>query len=123
MSRKHSHRGHMLGAERRADRLLHRSDCLGRRSARALGVVVSLARMAELRAIIAAAELSDTVHRVGRVGLSADAYAIDFNGVTLVAVYDRRGHSIAMFLPPDAAEIMPMLSVPDDDVDPQGRVA
>lgn len=113
----------MLSAERRSDRLLHRSDHLGRRSARALGVVVSLARMAELRAIIAAAELPDTVHRVGRVGLSADAYAVDFNGVTLVAVYDRRGRSIATFLPPDAPEITPRLLAPDDDADRHDPVA
>jgi hypothetical protein len=122
MSRKHSHRGHVLSAERRADRLLHRADHHGRRSARVLGVVVSLARMAELRAIIAAAGLPDTVHRVGRVGLSADAYAVDFNGVTLIAVYDRRGRSIATFLPPDAPEITPMLPAPDDDADHHGRV-
>lgn len=123
MSRKHSHRGQVLGAERRADRLVHRADHHGRRSARALGVVVSLARMAELRATIASAELPDTIRRVGRVGLSADAYAVDFNGVTLVAVYDRRGQSIATFLPPDAPEITPVLPVPDDDADPHGRVA
>lgn len=123
MSRKHSHRGQMLSAERRSDRLLHRSDHLGRRSARALGVVVSLARMAELRAIIAAAELPETVHRVGRVGLSGDAYAVDFNGVTLVAVYDRRGQSIATFLPLDAPEITSRLLAPDDDADCHDPVA
>ena len=72
----------------------------------ALGVVVSLARIAELRATIASAELSNAAHRVGRVGLLADAYAVDFNGVILVAVYDRRGRSIATFLPPAAPEII-----------------
>lgn len=46
-------------------------------------------------------ELPDTIRRVGRVGVSADAYAVDFNGTTLVAVYDRRGQSIAAFLAPD----------------------
>lgn len=123
MSRKHSHRGHVLSAERRSDRLLHRSDHHGRRSARALGVVVSLDRMAELRATIASVELPETIHRVGRVGLSADAYAVDFNGVTLVAVYDRRGQSIAAFLPADAPEITPTPSVSGDDPDRHGRGA
>ena len=88
-----------------------------------MGVVVSLDRMAELRATIASAELPDTIHRVGRVGLSADAYAVDFNGVTLVAVYDRRGRSIAAFLPADAPEITPTPSVLGDDPDRHGRGA
>jgi hypothetical protein len=47
----------MLHHERRSDRLQFRADQFGRRSARRFGVVLSLARMAELRAAIAAAEL------------------------------------------------------------------
>ena len=63
--------------------------------------------MVELRAVIASGELTDAVRLVDTIGTSADAYAIDFDGVTLVAVYHRRGHSIAAFLLPDAAEISP----------------
>jgi hypothetical protein len=95
----------VLRSEHRADRLRLRADQLGRRSARQLGVVVSLARMAELRTIVASSELSNTIRKVGKVGRSADAYEIDFDIGMLVAVYDRRGQSIAMFLLPDAAEI------------------
>ncbi|NIJ31488.1 hypothetical protein FHT00_003468 [Sphingomonas insulae] len=95
----------MLRSEQRADRLQLRADQLGRRSARQLGVVISLARMAELRTIIAASELPDTIRKVGKVGLSADAYEIKFDVEMLVAVYDRRGQSIAMFLLPDAPGI------------------
>ena len=105
MSRKHSHRGRVLRSEHHADRLQLRADQLGRRSARELGIVISLARMAELRANIATSDLPDTIRKVGKVGLSADAYEIDFDVGMLVAVYDRRGQSIAMFLLPDAAEI------------------
>lgn len=105
MSRKHNHRGQVLRSEQRADRLQLRADQLGRRSARQLGVVISLARMAELRTIIAASELPDTIRKVGKVGLSADAYEIKFDVEMLVAVYDRRGQSIAMFLLPDAPGI------------------
>lgn len=94
-----------MGQERRADRLLVRADQLGRRSAREFGIVVSVARMAELRHIIAQGPLPKNVRRVGRVGLSADAYAIDFAGREVVAVYDGRGRSIATFLPIDAPEI------------------
>ena len=79
--------------------------------------------MAELRAIIASAELSDEVRQVGRVALSADAYAVDFNGVVLVAVYDRRGRSIATFLPPDAPEITPEPPPIGNNVDPQDQPA
>jgi hypothetical protein len=105
VSRKHNHRGKVLRSEYRADRLRLRADQLGRRSARQLGVVISLAKMAELRTIIAASEPPDTIRKVGKVGLSADAYEIDFDVGILVAVYDRRGQSIAMFFLPDATEI------------------
>lgn len=106
MSRKHSNRGQMLRAERRDDRLRHRADQYARRSARAFGVVVSVAKMVELRAVIASGELTDAVRLVGTIGTSADAYAINFNGVILVAVYDRSGQSIAAFLLPTAPEIL-----------------
>lgn len=61
--------------------------------------------MAELRLGIASGTLPDTIRKVGRVGQTADAYAIDFNGRELIAVYDRRGQSVAAFLTSDAAEI------------------
>lgn len=106
MSRKHSNRGQMLRAERRVDRLRRRADQYARRSARTFGVVVSVAKMVELRAVIASGELTDAVRLVGTIGTSADAYAIDFNGIILVAVYDRSGQSIAAFLLPTAPEIL-----------------
>lgn len=105
MARKHSHRGKIIGQERRADRLQLRTDQFARRSAREFGVIISVMRVAELRRAIAQGSLPDTIHRVGKVGLSADAYSIDFNGRRLIAVYDRRGQSIAAFLPIDAPEI------------------
>ncbi len=98
-------RGWVARHERRADRLQVHADRLGRRSARALGVVLSLARMAELRQAIGAGAGGDGVRRVGTVGRSADAYAVDFGGIVLIAVYDRRGASIAAFLSPGALEI------------------
>jgi hypothetical protein len=107
VSRKHRHRGRVNRHEHRADRLQLHADQFGRQSARRFGVVVSLAGMAELRATIAAGALPDTVRRVGRKGFSAEAYCNRFSGVTLLAVYDRRGQSIAAFLPADAPEILP----------------
>lgn len=105
MTRSHSNRSQAIRQERRADRLQLRADQLGRRSARGLGVVLSLARIAELRQVIAHGILPDTICKVGRVGRTADAYAIDFNDRELIAVYDRRGQSIAAFLTSDAVEI------------------
>lgn len=105
MTRSHSNRSQAVRQEGRAHRLQLRADQLGRRSARGHGVVLSLARMAELRQVIAHGTLPDTIRKVGRVGRTADAYAIDFNGRELIAVYDRRGQSIAAFLTRDAAEI------------------
>ena len=106
MTRKHSARGVAFAQERRVDRLTLRADQLGRRPARRFGVVVSLARMAELRLAIAQEPLPDTIELVGQAGVSGDAYAVDFNGVRLVAVYDRRGQSITAFLPIDAPEVI-----------------
>lgn len=122
MSRKHNQRGRIMRQEGRADRLQQRADQLGRRSARAFGVVVSLARMAELRHVIATGTLPDTITRAGRVGASADAYAIDFNGIMLVAVYDRRGQSIAAFLPIYAPEIIAPIPVGDADTGDHNQV-
>ncbi|MGI8367321.1 hypothetical protein [Sphingomonas paucimobilis] len=69
--------------------------------------------MAELRQAIAGDTLPATIRKVGRVGRSADAYAIDFSGRELIAVYDRRGQSIATFLVSDdpAIGIIPALPV------------
>lgn len=105
MTRSHSNSSQAVRQERRADRLQLRADQLGRRSARGHGVVLSLARMAELRQAIASGTLPETIRKVGRVGQAADAYAIDFSGRELIAIYDRRGQSIAAFLACDAAEI------------------
>lgn len=105
MTRSHNNRSQAVRQERRADRLQLRADQLGRRSARSYGVVLSLARMAELRQVIASGALPDTIRRVGRVGQAADAYAIDFSGRELIAIYDRRGQSIASFLACDTTEI------------------
>ncbi len=122
MTRKHSHRGKAIRQERGTDRLQIRADQLGRRSARGFGVVISVARMAELRHAIAQGTLPETMRRVGRVGLSADAYAIDFNGRELVAVYDCRGQSIATFLPINAPEIRLAEQPSAIDVDEQEAV-
>ena len=107
MSRKHNHRAAALRQERGAGRLQVRADQLGRRSARELGVVISLARMAELRKALAQQPLPAMIRPLGRVGRLAESYAIDFNGRELAAVFDRRGLSIASFLPVDAPEITP----------------
>ncbi len=61
--------------------------------------------MAELRLVIRQGLLPGTVGRIRRVGASADVYAVDFNGVRLIAVYDKRGQSIMAFLAIDAPEI------------------
>jgi hypothetical protein len=61
--------------------------------------------MAELRTTTATSELPGTIRKVGKVGLSTDAYEIGFDVGILVAVYDRRGQTNAMFLLPDASEI------------------
>ncbi len=102
MTRGHSNRVLAVRQEQRADRLQLRADQLGKRSARSLGVVVSLAYMAELRHTIASGTLPDTIRKVGSIGRSAEAYAIDFAGRELIAVYDRQAQSIAAFLPYDA---------------------
>lgn len=104
MTRGHSNRVLAVRQEQRADRLQLRADQLGRGSARSLGVVVSLDYMAELRHTIASGTLPDMVRKVGSIGRSAEAYAIDFAGRELIAVYDRRAQSIAAFLPYDAIE-------------------
>lgn len=61
--------------------------------------------MAELRTIIASFELPDTIRKVGKMARSTETYEIDLDGGILVAVYDRRGQSIAMFMLLDATEI------------------
>ena len=123
MPRKHHHRGQIARQEGRADRLQHRADQLGRRSARAFGVVVSLERMADLRRIIATGSLPETITKMGRVGASADAYAVDFNDVVLVAVFDRRGQSIAAFLPIGAPEITALISARNVEASDQNPMA
>lgn len=101
MTRGHSNRVLAVRQEQRADRLQVRADRLGRRSARSLGVVVSLAYMAELRHTIASGTLPDTIRKLDSIGRSTETYAIDFAGRELIAVYDRRAQSIAAFLPYD----------------------
>lgn len=110
MTRKHSHRGMTLRLERRAVRLEIRADVAARRSARQYGVVVSLVQMVELRHAITRGPLPDTVRYVGRTGAAFDAYVVDFNGVHLVALHDRRGQLIAVFMPEDHVD----LSRPED---------
>lgn len=107
VSRKHSHRGLALGAERRADRLELRADLSARRSARRLGVVVSLARVIRLRQAITTGKLPEYVRYAGQSGPSLDAYVVDFTGQRLVALHDRRGKLIATFVPENSVEPAP----------------
>lgn len=101
MSRSFSNRALAARCELRADRLKRRADQLGRHSARSFGVVLSLARMTELRATIASGDLPQTIRKLGRCGRFVDAYAVDFGGRVLIALYDRQGQSISAFMKPD----------------------
>lgn len=102
MTRSFSNRGLAARQEHRIDRLKLRADQFGRRSARSFGVVLSLAQMAELRETLASGMLPDTVRKLGPMGRLVDGYAVDFGGRELIALYDRRGQSIAAFLRPEA---------------------
>ncbi len=106
MGRRHSHRGSMLRNETATERLRKRADRIGRLSARRLGVVLSVLKIAELRDAIHDGTSGEKIRRIGTVGQCAEAHEIEFDGRVVIALYDRRARSLSAFLSPQAPEIV-----------------
>lgn len=72
-------------------RLQSRADMIGRRSARQLGIVLSVATIAELRAMLGRSPLPDHIRPIGPVSPFVTAYAVSFGGRVVAILHDQRG--------------------------------
>lgn len=77
--------------DKRVSRLQSRADLIGRRSARQLGIVLSPAMIAALRATLGRQPLPDHIRLIGPVSPFLTAYAVSFGGSAVAALHDRRG--------------------------------
>lgn len=64
---------------------------IGRRSARQLGIVLSVATIAELRAVLGRRPLPDHIRQIGPVSRFVTAYAVSFGGRVVATLHDQRG--------------------------------
>lgn len=91
MARTVDNRQHGKRQDKRVSRLQSRAELIGRRSARQLGIVLSAAMIAELRAALGRHPLPDHIQQIGPVSPFLTAYAVSFGGRAVAALHDRRG--------------------------------
>lgn len=77
--------------DKRIGRLQSRADLIGRRSARRLGIVLSPAMIAELRAALGRRPLPGHIRPIGSVSPFLTAYAVSFGGRAVAVLHDHRG--------------------------------